>query len=379
MLMYSTCLFCNRPLGENEAIEEFPIGRRLAFDPSRGRLWVVCRRCERWNLSPLETRWEAIEECERRYRDTRLRVSTDNIGLARLSEGLELVRIGSAHRPEFAAWRYGDQFGRRRKRAILYTTAGAAAFGGLVAGGMAAGISMGGGWYGLQLLYKNLRDQRTVARLKDLEGNPIRVQQKHLLETRLLPASGSEGWLLEVAHAPGWGRGWHDPMEVFRVSGEPANRIAGLLMARVNRRGGRRQTVEEAVKQIEDVGHPEAYLRAAARQSERLRAAGATALEAKRRRRRSGASHTRKGSLEALPREMSLAIEMATQEEVEREAMQGELVALEAAWEAAEEVAAIADDLLLPESVHEFIRRERRDGSETGGPIDIHGQGSPGG
>jgi hypothetical protein len=123
--MYSTCLFCNRPLGENEAIEEFPVGRRLAYDAAKGRLWVVCRRCERWNLSPLETRWEAIEACERRFRDTRLRVSTDNIGLARLSEGLELVRVGAPQRPEFAAWRYGDQFGRRRKRAIAYTAAGA--------------------------------------------------------------------------------------------------------------------------------------------------------------------------------------------------------------------------------------------------------------
>ena len=30
--------------------------------------------------------------------------------------------------PEFAAWRYGDQFGRRRKRAMLYTAGGLAAF-----------------------------------------------------------------------------------------------------------------------------------------------------------------------------------------------------------------------------------------------------------
>ena len=79
----------------NEAIEQFPVGRRLAFDAAKGRLWVVCRKCERWNLSPLEERWEAIEECERPFRATRLRVSTDNIGLAQLlPEGLELVRIG---------------------------------------------------------------------------------------------------------------------------------------------------------------------------------------------------------------------------------------------------------------------------------------------
>src|SRR5438046_4099695 len=100
--MYSTCLFCNHDLGTNEVIEHFPIGRRLAFDASKGRLWVVCRKCERWNLTPLDERWEAIEECERLFSDTRLRASTDNIGLAKLREGLVLVRIGKALRPEMA-------------------------------------------------------------------------------------------------------------------------------------------------------------------------------------------------------------------------------------------------------------------------------------
>ena len=65
----------------------------------------------RWNLSPLEERWEAIEECERLFRGTLVRVSTDNIGMARLADGLELIRIGKPLRPEFAAWRYGRHFG----------------------------------------------------------------------------------------------------------------------------------------------------------------------------------------------------------------------------------------------------------------------------
>src|SRR5919199_325776 len=98
--MYSTCIFCHAHLGLNEIIEGFPVGTRLAFDPAKGRLWVVCRVCERWNLSPLEERWEGIEQCEGRYRGTRLRVSTDNVGLCRLPEGLELVRIGDPLRPE---------------------------------------------------------------------------------------------------------------------------------------------------------------------------------------------------------------------------------------------------------------------------------------
>ena len=89
--MYSTCIFCNQPLDRNEVIERFPVGRRLAFDLERGRLWVVCRKCERWNLTPIEERWEAVEECERTYRELRTRLSTENVGLGRHSEGLELL------------------------------------------------------------------------------------------------------------------------------------------------------------------------------------------------------------------------------------------------------------------------------------------------
>ena len=92
--MYTTCMFCTKPLGSNEVVEHFPVGRRLAFDAARGRLWVVCRKCERWNLSPIEERWEAVETCERIFMDTRVRVSTANVGLAKHPEGLELVRIG---------------------------------------------------------------------------------------------------------------------------------------------------------------------------------------------------------------------------------------------------------------------------------------------
>lgn len=96
--MYSTCLFCLSDLGSNEVVEIFPTGRRLAFDAATGRLWAVCRRCERWNLTPLEERWEAIEACEQLFSDTRTKFSTEQIGIARLPEGLKLVRIGRPRR-----------------------------------------------------------------------------------------------------------------------------------------------------------------------------------------------------------------------------------------------------------------------------------------
>lgn len=40
------------------------------------------RHCDRWNLVPVEDRWEAVEACERAFRSTRLRFSTANIGVA---------------------------------------------------------------------------------------------------------------------------------------------------------------------------------------------------------------------------------------------------------------------------------------------------------
>src|SRR5688572_16208529 len=115
-LMYSTCLYCGAKLGGNDMLERFPVGRRIAFDAPKSRLWVVCMGCTRWNLSPLEERFQAIEDCERLYRSTYVRVSTGHIGMARMKDGLDLVRIGAPLRPEFAAWRYAGEFFSRRNR-----------------------------------------------------------------------------------------------------------------------------------------------------------------------------------------------------------------------------------------------------------------------
>ena len=54
--MYAHCIYCHADLGNNSVIETFPVGRRLAFDATKGRLWAVCRKCERWFEWPLECR-----------------------------------------------------------------------------------------------------------------------------------------------------------------------------------------------------------------------------------------------------------------------------------------------------------------------------------
>src|SRR5215207_8776745 len=220
--MYATCLFCNKPLGTNETFETFPVGKRLAFDAAKGRLWVVCPHCERWNLSPLEDRWEAIEAAERMFRDTRQRVSTDNIGLAKLRDGTTLVRIGEPMRPEFAAWRYGDQFGRRRRRQMLIAGAGLGALGAIVVGGMAAGASIGGiGWLMIRMARAAVKGnpRSVVARIRTDDQQMLRVRLGHLAETTVDRGAGSP-IAIDVRHEEGR----------RRFEGAEAMRVASLLM-----------------------------------------------------------------------------------------------------------------------------------------------------
>ncbi len=350
--MYSTCIFCSKPLGHNESLEAFPVGQRLAFDPARGRLWVVCRACERWNLSPLEERWEAIEQAERLYRDTRRRVSTDNIGLAKLAEGTTLVRIGEPQRPEFAAWRYGDQFGRRRMRAMLVAGGGVAVVGALVAGGAAAGVSVGafGGLFaqaGRFLVHG--RPDEIVARIKTDHLGTVDVRRRHLGESAI--AESDDGTLtLDLRFKNG----------SARFTGPEAERIASIVLPKVNRFGGRKSEVADAVRQIEELGDSERYIRQVGRQSQALLTSMTAGVPPKQVKFRKAAFN--KYGLFSLPTPQRLALEMALHEETERRALEGELAELEQAWRDAEEVAAIADNMFVPESVEEQFRKLKGEG-----------------
>ncbi|WP_419164621.1 hypothetical protein [Candidatus Palauibacter sp.] len=368
--MYTTCIFCHGDLDRNEAIEEFPVGRRLAFDGAKGRLWVVCRRCERWNLSPLETRWEAIEACERAFESTRMRVASDNIGLAKLKEGLVLVRVGDPVRQEFAAWRYGDQFGRRRRRAMLVTGAAVTAGGAIAIGGAVAGFSLGA-FGGVPAAMQSWYRERLILQLRDESGDPIQILRKHLYTSRLVPENDGPGWSLRVDHLPGWDKrsdrlrawflgrpkGFRGQRETMIVHGPEAIGLAGQLMAHANRRGGVARAVRQAVARIEDAGHPEAFLPKAAEVALRdLRQSRKRKWSPKKIEKM---SKPLPGSLAGLKVDMRLAIEMATHEQAEREALEGELKELEARWREAEEIARIADNLFVPESVDTFVEEER--------------------
>ena len=344
--MYSTCLYCNNALGSNEVIETFPVGRRLAFDQSKGRLWVVCRKCEKWNLSPLEERWEAIEQCEQLFHDARKRVSTDNIGLAKLREGLELVRIGEPKRPEFAAWRYGDQFGRRRTRAILIGTGAAAVGGGLLIAGATAGILSGGGWglwQGFNGLYELAKKKRRLAVITAPDGRRLTIRGEHADKTRIILGDSRQGgWSLDLHHGKS---------ERILLEGDHARRATALIMPKVNAGGASKVKVQTAVERIESSGDPERFLSQVARTPQPRAEVRSWKRYAK--------QQPVAGGISKLPLETRLAVEMAVNEENERRALEGELVLLELEWKEAEEIAGIADRL-GNESVEEQFEALKR-------------------
>jgi hypothetical protein len=334
--MYRACLFCHADLGANQTVEHLPVGRRIAFDSGKGRLWVVCRNCERWNLTPFDDRWEAMEECERLFRETRVRFSTDEIGLARLREGTELVRIGEPLRPEFAAWRYGDQFGRRRTRHLLMAGAGVTALVGLAIAPPLLGLSVGGGggWQIYNAIRQMVRQKRVVARVPLEDGSHLALTQPQVEGTRLFAPTTIDSLRLRIParrKAPIWRP--RVPGELATLEGESARIALQRILPRVNHSGASQANVREAVQLLEQTPDPAALA---------SRAAGIAG--------RSGLGRRKEG-LATLPVQLRLALEMSSHEDAERRWLAGELLDLERAWRDAEELAAIADKLGIPEDV----------------------------
>ena len=348
-------MFCKKPLGSNEVVEAFPVGRRLAFDPAKGRLWVVCRSCERWNLTPLEERWEAVETCERLFRATRIRTSTENVGLARHTAGLELVRIGEPLRPEFAGWRYGDQFRRRRRRWIAAGSAGVVAnlaiinlaTGGLIGATGASALGAAAAGLALVTVPRLLNRQANVAQFRRSDGTLYKLTREHGAQFARIRADDDEpGFRVEIHKGPLSRKG------PYSFEGDDARRAINALLPLVNGAGAAARHIREAVSQIESHGDPHRFI---ADSTERGSATTARELPAPG---RGGKVRlTGPGWVRKMPKPTRLALEMALHEEQERRALEGELAQLEQAWREAEEIAAIADNLLLPEHTDEFLDR----------------------
>lgn len=345
--MYATCLFCNGDLGRNEAVEHFPVGRRLAWDAATGRLWVVCRRCERWNLTPLEERWEAIDEAERLFRGTRQRIATAQIALARLRDGLELVRIGAPPRLELATWRYGDQFGRRRRKYVAWMTLGAAApllnvatsvlgAAALVAGGVVVAANLA------EIRRERRRGRVPRAFVPDGAGGRLALTEHDAQHTTLVHIPETNGWGVTIQQAeqppPRYGVAFARHRKV-NLRGEEAQRALTAVLPYVNSTGGTRRQVRDAIDTITGASTFQQLVATAARLQR---------------------NKVLPNYVAGIAAPMRLALEMALHEDDERRAMEGELRALEERWREADEIARIADSLLLPREIQSRVDALRR-------------------
>jgi hypothetical protein len=331
--MYAACLYCQGHLGRNESLSRFPVGKRFAFDRARGRLWVICGTCARWNLSPLEERWETIEDCERLFRRTHVRASTPNIGLVELNDGITLVRIGKPLFPEFAAWRYGRRFRRRRFKTGI-------AAGALVTGALGTTVSavvagLGGAAfvaaYATALWIVDEGPKRRPVTSFRLGRKLLRLTHDDAEATRVF-ADGEGRYGLSLHHAEG--------VELLR--GSDVKRALSYVVPALSPFGGDQQEITSAIEIVDSAGSADACV---ARTFERAKRYG--------------------GWFNHFPVETRLALEMSLQEDDERRALEGELDALERAWRDAEQIASIADSLLIPGDVLERIAGLKRQPSRA--------------
>ena len=346
--MYDRCYVCERSLGRNDVLATLSIGRRLAFDPDRGRLWVVCPRCGEWNLTPLEERWEAVEACERLFTAATARASSAHIGLAH-TPGLELLRVGSAAlRDELANWRYGTRLRRRRRRtAVLFSAAGVAggaAIGGALLGGVATGSLAVASW-GLVIAgvwaVELVRGVGPVGRTSFIGPKSERVwlAGSFVQDVRLARTSGAKGprALIAIAGAPG---------EEARYGRDAALRLLAAVLPRLNWRGADEDELRAATQILDE---EEAFVADAEGRR------GATPEPAWQRiAMRNWPGDDLLSSMNPVAR---FAFEMAVTEEIERRALAGEAAALEGRWRDAEEVAGIADAMFLPAFVTDWLAR----------------------
>ena len=337
--MYRHCIYCSADLGTNETLEAFPVGRTVAFDAAKGRLWAVCRRCARWNLAPLEERWEAVEEAERVFSGTSLRAQRENVGLARLRDGTRLVRAGAALPGEMAVWRYGEALVRRRWTYLAGTS-------GLIAAGVAAVvlkpfIAAMPLYAGVHFIWSGVREreQRNVVvhrfRGGDLPfGAALELRGRAVVGATLAIPERGDGFDLQVSWStmalgegedgkPAWIR-----YDGFRLVGHDARNGLGRGFVWVNAAGGSRRNVDAALEMLSAAPDAAAYLRRAAETGQPI--------------------HGGRGPAR---RPRALALEMALHADSERRALDGELALLESAWREAEEIAAIADRLAVAGTV----------------------------
>ena len=324
--MFRTCAFCNGKLDGDGGPTDLGVGRRLAFDEWKGRLWVICPRCSRWNLAPLDDRLERIEVLARAAGDGRVAAATDQVALIRW-RGYDLVRVGKPRRLELATWRYGERLRARRQEQLKFVVPMTVAAVGLaVAVNVAAGGSVGVFVWNTPRLVKRIYVEMVGRRKVVLVEPPIcercgsvmALRARHLERARLTTTT-REGMAL-VLTCPSCGA------EGTMLTGADAQLALRRGLTYLNLARGGRQRAEDAARLVEGAGGPHRLIHDVARRDLTLR---------------------------SLAPDRRLALEMAVDERAEVEE-------LERQWKEAEEIAEIADGMLSADpGIDEELRRLR--------------------
>jgi len=334
--MYRTCAFCNGKLDGDGGPSGLGVGRRLAFDEWKGRLWVICPKCSRWNLAPLEDRLEQIEALARAAGEGRVAAATEHVALIRW-QSYDLVRVGKPRRIEFATWRYGERLRARRREQLKFVVpVTVAAVGLAVAVNVAAGGSLGVFVWNMpniaRMMYTGIIGRRRVSLVEppicERCGSVLHLQAKHVAYARVVRQAQADVALIlscPTCRTEGAMLVGRDAQAALRQ---------GLTYLALTR--GSRQRVEDAARLVESAGGPDQLISDVARRELTLRSLGV---------------------------ERRLALEMAVDERAEVEA-------LERHWKEAEEIAEIADGTLssdpLLEDELERIRKKLGREPESG-------------
>ncbi len=336
--MYRTCAFCNGKLDGDGGPSGLGVGRRLAFDEWKGRLWVICPKCSRWNLAPLDDRLERIEAVGRAAAAGRVAAATEQVALIRW-QVYDLVRVGKPRRLEFATWRYGERLKARRREQLQFVVpVTVAAVGLAVAVNVAAGGSMGVFVWNMpnlaRRIYTGMVGRRRVILAEppicERCGTVLELRAKHVAYARVVGQAQTDLALLLSCPAC--------RAEGAMLVGREAQLALrqGLTYLAIARAG--RQCVEDAARLVEGAGGPDQLIRDVAR---------------------------RELTVRSLAPERRLALEMAVDERAEVEE-------LERQWRDAEEIAEIADGALsadpdLEKDLREIRRRLGEDPDQPSG------------
>jgi hypothetical protein len=331
--MFTSCAFCSGALGGDGGASGLGVGRRFSYDAWKSRAWVICQRCGRWNLTPFDERIDTIAALDRMAARGRVAATSEQVALIRVGP-YDVVRVGQPPRVEMATWRYGERMkAREREKAKVVVPIAIAVVGVSIAINAVAGGSMGGFMWQIPQMANGIYTWTVGNRKVAIEppicarcGKVMVLRSRHVKDARLQRSTHADlALLLKCRSCKGEGA------LLEGADAETALR-SGLTYVNLSRTRKLKKKASEAALQVDASGGAEAFL---VRQARREVKVGAY-----------------KGA-------EALALEMAVDEQVE-------LRELERQWHEAEEVADIADNLLVDPTVEDALRR-LKDGGQPGG------------